>query len=278
MEISLKMKILFIATFMFLAFFVHAEEKPALTLSDCGVVVGHEMGLWEFFQTIPSPEQVDRVLKSKLKFVKISLRKLKDGVWVVHHDADITIYPSKNEKEKVLLDQLTWDDVEHLKSNPEANIPIYRLEEYIQRDQGRLCWMFSPKVQPDENLVRLVMKLKIEHRAVLLTGGLSDVGFYSSFPEEYGLHFAGRIGDRAEDLDGYKPYLSRLWAMEIDPTPKAKDMIEATHKLGLKAYLDSMRYSKTYEVFGTSCKEVFSMGADITQTNRPLACIKKMGF
>lgn len=276
----MKKKMLIAAALIVLitVFQAQAQEKSALTLHDCGVVVGHEMGLWEFFSAIPGPKQVDRVLKTNLKFVKISLRKLKDGIWVVNHDADITIYPSKDERKKVILDQLTWSDVQQLKSNAEANIPIYRLEDYIARDQGRLCWMFSPKVQPDENLVKLLMKLEIEHRSVLLTGGLSDVEFYSSFPEDYGLNFAGRVGDKEEELEGYKPYLSRLWAMEINPTPKAKEMIVATHQLGLKAYLDSMRYSKTYEFFGSSCREVFKMGADITQTNRPLACIKKMGF
>lgn len=249
-----------------------------LTLQDCGVVVGHEMGLWEFFSPIPNPQQVDRVLKTNLVFVKISLRKLKDGTWVVHHDPDLTIYPTAGESKKISLDQLTWEDVQRLKAVPQSKIPIYRLEEYIERDQGRLCWMFSPKVTPDENLVKLIMKLGIEHRSVLLTGGLADVQFYSSFPINFGLNFAGRVGDKEEELEGYKPYLSRLWAMEVNPTPRAKEMIWATHQLGLKAYLDSMRYSKSYELFGSSCHKVFAMGADITQSNRPLACIKEMGL
>ncbi|RPJ74896.1 MAG: hypothetical protein EHM20_09840, partial [Alphaproteobacteria bacterium] len=54
-------------------------SAAGLALSDCGVVVGHEMGLWEFLSIPPNPRQVERVLKSELKFVKISLRKLKDG-------------------------------------------------------------------------------------------------------------------------------------------------------------------------------------------------------
>lgn len=249
-----------------------------ITLKDCGVVVGHEMGLWEFFSFPPGPDQVDRVLKTDLKFVKISLRKLKDGTWVVNHDADLTIHPYPVPSKKILLDQLNWDDVKKLKANPYSRIPIYRLEDYIQRDQGHLCWMFSPKVNPDENLIKLIMKLKIQHRSVLLSGGFSDVKFYASFPEEFGLNFAGRVGDSEKELDDFRPYFSRLWAMEINPTPRAKEMIAAAQREGLKAYLDSMRYSLSYELFGTSCQKVFDMGADITQTNRPLACIKKMGF
>lgn len=258
-----------------LTFKVSAAE---ITLNDCGAVIGHEMGLWEFFSYPPNPEQVDRVLKSDLKFVKISLRKLKDGVWVVNHDADVTISRTGEKKEKILLNQLTWKDVENLKSNPYSKIPIYRLEEYIQRDQKQLCWMLSPKDATDKNLVDLIVSLNLQHRSVLLTYGLTDAIFYSSFPKDLGLNFAGRVVSSEDQLEGYSPYLSRLWAMELDPTPRAKEMIIAIHKLGLRAYLDSMRYSKTYEIFGSACSKVFAMGADITQTNRPLACIKKMGL
>lgn len=261
-----------------LSILINDLAAGTVSLNDCGVVIGHEMGGWEFFSLRRKPKQVDRVLKTDLKFVKISIRKLKDGTWVVNHDPDVTIYPVPGEAQKVFLDQLTWPEVEKLKSLPQSKIPIYRLEEFIQRDQGRLCWMLTPKVSPDKNLVNLLMNQGIQNRAVLTTGGLAEVEFLASFPEEFGLNFTGRVSDNKEQLEGYKPYFSRLWAMELDPTPRAKEMIEAIHKLGLKAYLDSMRYSKSYELFGTSCHKVFDMGADITQSNRPLACIKKMSL
>ena len=248
-----------------------------LNLNDCGVIIGHEMGGWEFFSPTPNPKQVDRVLETDLKFVKISLRKLKDGTWVVHHNPDLRIYPTPDTNKKISLDQVTWEDVQKLKAQPFSKIPIYRLEEYIQRDQGRLCWMFTPKVSPDENLVKLILKLGIQHRSIFTTSGVAEVAFLASFPEEYGVNFAGRVGASEDALEAYRPYLSRLWAMELDPTPNAPAMINAIHKLGLRAYLDSMRYSKTYEFLGSACHKVFAMGANITQTNRPQACIKKMG-
>jgi hypothetical protein len=249
-------------------------EGRALTLADCGTIVGHEMGLWEFFSTYPSPRQVDRVLKSKLKFVKISLRQLKDGEWVVSHDPTVSIYPGLDgQAVKVTLQDISWQDVENWRAIPGAFIPIYRLRDYIARDQGRLCWMFSPKVNPDPQLVNEILELGIQDRAVLLTGGLSDVQFYSSFPREYNLHFAGRVGDQEQDLAAYQPYVDRLWAMEIDPTKNAPRMIELTHQMNLPAYVDSMRYSWNYELLGTACKKVFKMGAQITQTNRPLQCM-----
>ena len=257
----------------------HATVTTAneLTLNNCGTIVGHEMGGWEFFAPIPSPNQVKRVLRSNLKFVKISLRKLKDGTWVVHHDDDIAIYSSPLTNKKVLLSQLTWLDVQRLKRNPLATVPIYRLEEYIQIDQKRLCWMLTPKNPPDDNLVKLILKLDIQDRSVFTTGGVTEVAFLASYPEEFGLNFAGRVGATEDALETYRPYLHRLWAMEVDPTPRSKEMIDAVHNLGLRAYLDSMRFSKSYELFGSSCHKVFAMGADITQTNRALACIKKMG-
>lgn len=264
----------FIAIILTIPTCVFADE---LTLNDCGVIIGHEMGGWEFFSPIPNPKQVDRVLATDLKFVKISLRKLKDGTWVVHHGPKATVYSTPVTNKKIALDQITWEEVKKLNANPLAKIPIYRLEEYIQRDQGRLCWMLTPKVSPDENLVKLILKLGIQHRSIFTTYGVSEVAFLASFPEEYGLNFAGRVGANEAALEAYGPYLSRLWAMELDPTPNAPAIINAIHKLGLRAYLDSMRYSKTYEFLGSACHKVFAMGADITQTNRAQACIKKMG-
>jgi glycerophosphoryl diester phosphodiesterase len=252
----------------------NAEE---LTLRDCGAVIGHEMGLWEFFTPTPNPHQVERALKSDLKFFKVSLRKLKDGVWVVHHDLSIAIYPTLTTNKSVNLDQITWKDVEELKADPIARIPIYRLEEYLEKDQGRLCWMFTPKVSPDNNLVQILLKYNIAHRSILTTNGVSEVKFLASYPEKYGLNFAGRVGSSENELEAFGPYLRRLWAMEIDPTPRTKPMIDAVHNLGLRAYVDSMRFSKSYELFGSACEKVFTMGADITQTNRPGDCKKKMG-
>lgn len=277
------MKIDRLNLFLFLCIFfssiaTHADTAAELTLKDCGAVIGHEMGLWEFFSYPPGPHQVDRVVKSKLNFVKISLQKLKDGVWVVNHDPEVTIYPESANSVRIRLDQITSTEVENLKKISDAKIPIYRLDEYLQRDEGKLCWMLTTKVQPDQSLVKLILDLGIQERIVFLTKDLSDVKFYSSFPEENRLHFAGRVGNDPAELQVYSPYIERLWAMEIDPTPNAKNMIDAVHQLGLKAYLDSMRFSKTYEFFGTACKKVFQMGADYTQTNRPLECIKEKAF
>jgi glycerophosphoryl diester phosphodiesterase len=260
-----------------LLFLATTANAKALTLRDCGAVVGHEMGLWEFFTPTPNPHQVERALKSDLNFFKVSLRKLKDGVWVVHHDPSIAIYPTLTTSKRVILDQLTWKDVEELKADPIARIPIYRLEEYLEKDQGRLCWMFTPKVSPDNNLVQILLKYNIAHRSILTTGGLTDVKFLASYPEELGLNFAGRVGSSENELEAFGPYLRRLWAMEIDPTPRTKPMIDAVHNLGLRAYVDSMRFSKSYEFLGSACNKVFAMGADITQTNRPGDCKKKMG-
>lgn len=273
MKQKLTLKTIVLSTAIILAGQTYSNE---LTLNDCGVVIGHEMGLWEFFDPIPNPRQVDRVLRSNLNFFKISLRKLKDGIWVVHHDADVTIYPTPFTNKKVMLDQLTWNDVQALKADPLSRIPIYRLEEYLEKDKGKLCWMLTPKVLPDDNLVQLILKYKIEHRSIL-TGGITEVQFLATYPEELGLNFSGRVHTTEAELDAFVPYLNRLWAMEIDPTPNTKPIIDAVHKLGLKAYVDSMRYSKSYELLGTACEKVFKMGADITQSNRPGACKRKMG-
>ena len=252
-------------------------QADSVTLKDCGRVVGHEMGLWEFFSPTPGPHQVDRVLRSKLKFVKISLQKLKDGTWVVNHDPDTTIYPISDEPIRLHLDQITWNDVDAWKASG-AYVPIYRLHEYIDRDHGKLCWMFSPKEAPNDALVDEIVSLGIQNRSVILTGGFSDVNLLLHYPEDYHLNFAGRVGSDERELIPYQPILNRLWAMEVDPTKQSAEMIQAVKSLGIPAYIDSMRFSWNYELFGTACKKVFRMGADYTQTNRPLQCKRKMGL
>ncbi len=263
---------------IFAVFFLHQHFAQALDLSNCGRVIGHEMGLWEFFASPPGPEQVDRVLKSELKFVKISLRKLKDGIWVVNHDDAKTIYPSPGESKIVHLSQLTWTEVQEMKKLPGAVIPIYPLQDYINRDHGGLCWMFSPKVPIDANLISEILRLQISQRSVLLTTSLSEVEFLTSLPVEDNLHFTGRVGSHVQELDAFKAYLGKLWAIEIDPTQQAAALTSVAHTLGFKAYTDSMRYSWNYEFIHTACSKVFAMGSDYSQTNRPLQCLHEMGF
>jgi hypothetical protein len=111
------------------------------------------------------------------------------------------------------------------------------LEEYLEKDQGRLCGMFTPKVSPDNNLVQMILKYNLTHRSVLTTGSVNEVGFLASYPENIGLNFSGRVGASENELEACSPYLHHLWAMELDPTPSTKLMIDAVHKLGLRAML-----------------------------------------
>jgi len=257
-----------------LLIFAAQAATAAVTLEQCGKVIGHEMGLWEFFALNPGPEQVTRVLKSPLNFIKISLQQLKDGSWVVYHDDSIYIYDDQNNAINIQFNQVTWAEIEDYKSRPGYFVPIYRLKDYVDRDpQGKLCWMFSPKESPDVNFVNDLIELGISDRSVILTYGLSDVINLSAYPESDHLHFAGRVSTDEKALAAYAPYLNRLWAMEIDPTSDTQNMVNLTHQMGIKAYVDSMRYSWNYELFGTACKTVFDMGVDYSQSNRPLQCI-----
>lgn len=251
-------------------------SHAAVTLENCGNVIGHEMGLWEFFALIPGPDQVTSVLKSPLNFVKISFQQLKDGSWVVYHDDSVYIYDDNNNAIYIKFNEVTWAEIEDYKSRPGYFVPIYRLKDYTDRDpEGKLCWYFSPKESPDANFVSDLVTLGIADRSVILTYGLNDVIHLSSYPDSYHLHFNGRVSSNPKDLDGYIPYIHRLFAMEIDPTSSTQEMVKLTHQMGLKAYVDSMRYSWNYELFGTACKTVFNMGVDYTQTNRPLQCINE---
>ena len=259
------------------ALFLTALNSGGITLPECGRVVGHEMDLWEFTSANPSPRQVDEVLKSPLKFVKISLQHMKDGNWAVDHSDQTGMTTPSGEIILVNYANMTLDDFQRYKAKG-YSFDLYLLADYIKRDHDRLCWMLSPKESPDDSLVQKLIELNAQDRTVILTYGLPDVKFLATYPLSDKLHYAGRVSTSLADLDAYKPYLSNLWAMEIDPTSSTQNMIVAAHNLGLKAYVDSMTYSKTYEIFGTACKKVFDMGVDYTQTNRALQCIREMGF
>jgi hypothetical protein len=259
-----------------LSLFIQSASGSDIRLEECGKVIGHEMGMWEFLSVEPSPKQVDRVLRSQLKFVKVSLQKLKDGVWVVDHNPTHKII-LKHKLKQVRYTDLTWADIERFKATPGSFVPLYRLSDYIERDEGQLCWMFSPKVQIDESLIDEMKTLGIVDRSVILTGGLTDVQWLAELPKADDIHFAGRINDPSQ-IESYAPYLSRLWAMEIDGNKSMQTSIDLVHQAGVLAYVDSMGHSWNYEFLRTACRKVFNMNADFTQTNRPLQCMDLMGF
>ena len=140
------------------------------------------MDLWEFLSLAPSPEQVDRVLKSPLQFVKISLQHMKDGNWAVSHPDQVWMTTANGDRIPLKFADLTLKEVQHYQSLPGYSLPVYLLEDYINRDQSRLCWMLSPKQSPDDTLVKKLMELNVQDRTVILTYGLPDVQFLESYP------------------------------------------------------------------------------------------------
>ncbi len=250
-----------------------AGRSAGLTLADCGRVVGHEMGLLEFSPLSPSPRQVDKVLASPLKFVKISLRRTKDGVWVVGHDPG-TMITVENRPVFVNLADVTWDQIREYRDDPGNNVSIFRLSEYLSRDKGRLCWMFSPKVPEDSALISELRKYNAIGRSVILSG---DTQWLARAHETDGVNYAGRVNS----MPALKALLSQrlpMWAIEIDKEADTPEMIRAVKAAGYKAYADSMDYGWPAELFGTACRKVFDMGVDYTQSNRPLACMREMGW
>ena len=252
------------------------SQSISTDLSQCGPVIGHEMGMWEFFSVIPSPKQVDRVLRTDLKFVKVSLQKLKDESWVVSHNPSQIVLDGARKPHRIEFSKTTWEEIQKLRGEPHSKVPIFRLTEYIARDQGRLCWMLSPKQPINKSLIAELTEAKILQRTVLLTSHISEVQWLQSFSADQVPSYTGRVNSSAA-LNTLVGLHAPLWAIEIDKNDETPAVIQAVHDANYKAYVDSMRYSKTYEFFGTACKKVFALGADYTQTNRPLQCMRKMG-
>ena len=254
------------------------EPQPSVQLKDCGRVIGHEMGLWEFLDINPNPSQVDRVLKKRGEFYKVSLQQMKDGTWIVNHDPDRMARLGNGDVVDIVFKNTTWSDIERMQQDPMAWIPVYRLSDYVERDQGRLCWMFDMKDPVDQTLLDDLQKLGIQERTVIETNSMEEVQFLSAQSPEAGFHFSARIYSSAPMINELMPYRNQIWALEIDKSGSTSDLIKAAKQAGFSTYLDSMRYSWNYEFFGTACRTPFSLGADYTQTNRPLQCLHQMGW
>lgn len=247
----------------------HAED---IRLEQCGRVVGHEMNLWENFQLRPSPNQVYKALESGHKFYKVSLRKTKDNVWIVNHDADVLIKLQGELPKTVMIKDLTWPQILEWRHNLNNYAPIYRLSEYIKWDRGQLCWMLGVKDSADESFLKEVRNLNLENRTVVLTTSRPEYDLMMAHAQSAGLKWTIRVSDDGNYLRSLKPYYDNIWAVEIDPTDNIQFMIRLTKFYGLKAYVDSMRFSIDYELISSACEKVFNMGADYTQTNRAIEC------
>lgn len=262
--------------------FTAAAESQTQELSKCKPVIAHEMGIWEFSPLSRGPHQVSLVAGSKVDFVKVSLRRLKDGIWVVAHDEGQVIKEAGRDARYLVYSKTTWDQIAALKKPGNNMVPIWTIRDYVERDPGKLCWMFSPKDTPDDSLLSQLLVLGLENRTVLLSRDNSDTEFYADRQlPEMGLAFAPRVGS-PEGLDYTLKRIHdgqwKVWAIEVDPNGHAQANINGVKAAGFKAYLDSMRYSSSYELGGTACMTPFGMGADYTQTNRPIECLKKLGM
>ena len=267
--------VLFVGLIM--ASFAEDISPAPITLDQCGNIIGHEMGLWEFLAIPPNPSQVDSVLETPLRFVKVSLHKLKDNTWVVNHGADAWVYVPPFDVKVMKLADLTWKDVEKMKSKTASIVPIYRLRDYTERDQGQLCWLLNTKVPLDDSLVREIKDLGTENRTVIQTSSLTEVIYLQSLPAEMGIHFTGEARTPA-NLDKLFSASDRYWAICVEQSERTKPVIDVVHQHHFRALVNAMKYNATYEFFSSACKKVFDLGADLTQTNRPLQCMRVMGI
>ena len=83
------------------------------------------------------------------------------------------------------------------------------------------------------------------------------------------LHFAGRVRDNPADIAAYAPYVSNLWAIEIDPTSHTPSMVQLVQKQGFKSLCGFHDLRQRLRAIRNSVQKSFCHGRGITL--RPIA-------
>ncbi|QGO89972.1 hypothetical protein Psal110_00523 [Piscirickettsia salmonis] len=288
-------------------------------LSQCGKVIAHENG-WVNFDPAEichglntCPEQLAKMTdynstqpaSKQLHFVKMSLRRLSDGSWVISHNESQPILVKNTDVNKVRgmtgvhcapsvkgynlclvkLAALSSSNFSTLQTS--YGLDVYRLSDYTNEDKANnFCYMLYFKVDPNQNILNDLYNLGINKRVLLESrDNQNDATWIQNNQQvDKPIYYTGRVFQQSDIdyLQDNKATFPNMWAVEISygnwkNLQTIRSYVQQVNKMGFKTELDSMDYASGDEVKRSYCDvPLKGLGASVTMTSNPLNCLTKV--
>ncbi len=252
-----------------------AEENSALSLLKDrlnGPVVGaHQGGLFKLIKHWPNTMPAfESALDSGATVIEMDLHLSKDGVVVIYHDPDLKIWTEC----KGAVHDRTLEELKacRFRFSRKAQIPTF--EEVLSWSQGRIVINAEFK---DFEAIKPAISLIQKHDAYSWVyfhtqGNREKYQIAHDFDPKVALTYAVH---NADDLKWVLEQPKELLVVEVVPETRTESVISQIHAHGKLVTEDAWHFSKTHELFSSSCKKVFENKIDIAVSNRPKGCLKE---
>ncbi|MBY0414335.1 MAG: glycerophosphodiester phosphodiesterase family protein [Bdellovibrionales bacterium] len=248
------------------------ESSDLLALKDrlSGFKVGaHQGGL--FYKTFPNTMKAfEASLDDGADIVEMDLHITKDNVVVVYHDDELKRWTNC----KGLVIDKTFEELQKCKFTLYRSSKIPTFEEVLQWAQGRIIVDAEFKdARAINGALDLVNKYRAHSWTYFQTQDNKDKYIEAhTYDPKVALLYAVHSED---DLKWALEQTDELLIVEIDGKMRNPSVIDRIHQSGKLVTEDSWHFSKTQELFRSSCKKGFENKIDILVTNRPDGCVKE---
>jgi len=264
---------LFLSAILILAVSAAPNSRSAIGADGSGhkniVVVAHRGA----HKTVPENTlaSLEKAIELGVDYVELDVRRTKDGVLVLLHDASVNRIT--NGKGKV--EDLTYDEIHKLNIRARTatggqKIPTF--DEFLEHAKGRMKLYVDHKKAPPAEVLALIEK----------HGMLRDVVVYGSIPT---LREYKRLAPTVWIMPGHPSSIEAIEALAKDLKPETLDgaikewtaaEIEAAHRAGCQVWVDNMAVDNPAGI-----KQTVEMGVDAIQTDDPalvLKVLREMGL
>jgi glycerophosphoryl diester phosphodiesterase len=233
------------------------------------VVVAHRGA----HKTVPENTlaSLEKAIELGVDYVELDVRRTKDGVLVLLHDASVNRMTNGKGK----IEDLTFDEIHKLNirartATPGQKIPTF--DEFLEHAKGRMKLYVDHKKAPPSEVLALIEK----------HGMLKDVVVYGSVAT---LREYKRLAPSVWIMPGHPRSIEAMEALAKDLKPETLDgaikewtaaEIEAAHRAGCQVWVDNMAVDNPAGI-----KQTAEMGVDAIQTDDPqlvLKLLREMGL
>tara|TARA_B100001996_G_scaffold350069_1_gene309199 strand:- start:42 stop:1100 length:1059 start_codon:yes stop_codon:yes gene_type:complete len=240
------------------------QSTQTYELKNSGRIIAHENGYFNFDPMTlchginTCPAQLSAMegyndtmpLQKQIHFVKLSLRSLSDGTWVISHDSSQPVRIPLRDVSK-FRDVSGVNCLIYQKSTPfvpvrgfrvcnvelskitsrtfvqlqKYHLDVYRLDAYIRQDSNKqFSYMLYFKVAPNTNIIHSINKLRLNNRVVLEVGNNDQSAWIHNYQMSAGykggpVYYTGRVRNMDElnslKQDAAANNYKNMWAVEV---------------------------------------------------------------
>lgn len=217
---------------------------------------------------------LEKAIEIGCDYVELDVRRTKDGVLVLMHDASVNRMTNGKGK----IEDLTYDQIRPLEIRAKTaagrgqKLPTF--DEFLARAKGRMKLYVDHKKAPPAEVLALIEK----------HGMLKDVVVYNGSPSI--LREYKRLAPSVWIMPDHPRSIEAIAALAKDLKPETMDgsikdwtaaEVEAAHRAGCQVWVDNITPLDN----AAGIKQAVEMGVDAIQTDNPevvLAVLREMGL